>query len=547
MLEAAVVEAPVVNGDGSVWIEALPARIYHTPQYGPVSVSPENLRNMVANFESNVRGQDVAMNFDHGMDRAKGNAASGWFRKLEVRPSSGDPTLPSLYILADLTDEAKAEVKDKKWKYFSLEWDDEWMDNQGQMHRDVVIGGALTNKPIAKNIMPINFSEALWDSLDYDTKKMFAVWSTAFVNDLPDGSFLYIEPGGSKDGEGKTKPRSKRHFPYKDGSGKIDLPHLRNAIARIPQAGTWLSESAKSSLQSRARRLLSANSKALSEEVRGAMELLTAEGYDVIDESKEWEHSAPGTGNPPQPRTDEDGSDDIAIQEGWRVETPAIERPETPKFEDSAKGGNGKLTPEQESELRKALGIADDGDIVEAVKLQSGEITELRRNADAITQEKKFAEEYPAYWGEHQKLMQRDRQTSARAFSESVSRVRKAEGYGLRETAKGLSVMALSKINDLHLHFAEGTATQEEFEECIRTIVNGGIVEFGEVGSSSIEDVPLIDTSSANGIVAARKLFAEVIQKIQADNPEWDYLKCMAEAGKKHPDLAEAYQVPIAG
>jgi phage I-like protein len=27
-----------------------------------------------------------------------------------------------------------------------------------------------------------------------------------------------------------------RHFPYKDASGKIDLPHLRNAIARIPQA-----------------------------------------------------------------------------------------------------------------------------------------------------------------------------------------------------------------------------------------------------------------------------------------------------------------------
>jgi len=549
MLEAAVVDAPQINassGDGTVWIEALPARIYHTPQYGPVAVSPENLRNMVANFESNVRGQDVAMNFDHGMDRSKGNQASGWFRKLEIRPSSSDPALQSLYILAELTDEAKAEVKAKKWQYFSLEWDDDWMDNQGNMHKDVVIGGALTNKPIAKNVMPINFSEALWEALDYETKKTFAVWSTAFVNDLPDSSFLYITPGGKKDGEGKTVPRSLRHLPYKGPGGKIDLPHLRNAIARIPQM-KGLSESLKSSLQSKARRLLSANSKSLSEEVRGAMELLTVEGFDVLDESKEWEHSEPGTGSPPQPRTDEDGSDDIAIQQGWRVETPAIERPETPKTSDEVKGGNGKLTPEQESELRKALGIADDGDIVEAVKLQSGEITELRRNADAITQEKKFAEDYPAYWGEHQKLMTRDRENSARQFSESVSRVRKAEGFGLRETAKGLSVMSLQKIKDLHLHFAEGTATQEEFEECIKTIVNGGIVEFGEVGSSSVDDIPLIDTSSANGIVAARKMFAEVIQKMQLENPEWEYTKCMSEAAKKHPDLAEAYSVPIAG
>src|SRR5215510_3436382 len=536
MLEAAVVDAPQINassGDGTVWIEALPARIYHTPQYGPVAVSPENLRNMVANFESNVRGQDVAMNFDHGMDRSKGNQASGWFRKLEIRPSSSDPALQSLYILAELTDEAKAEVKAKKWQYFSLEWDDDWMDNQGNMHKDVVIGGALTNKPIAKNVMPINFSEALWEALDYETKKTFAVWSTAFVNDLPDSSFLYITPGGKKDGEGKTVPRSLRHLPYKGPGGKIDLPHLRNAIARIPQM-KGLSESLKSSLQSKARRLLSANSKSLSEEVRGAMELLTVEGFDVVDESKEWEHSEPGTGSPPQPRTDEDGSDDIAIQQGWRVETPAIERPETPKTSDEVKGGNGKLTPEQESELRKALGIADDGDIVEAVKLQSGEITELRRNADAITQEKKFAEDYPAYWGEHQKLMTRDRENSARQFSESVSRVRKAEGFGLRETAKGLSVMSLQKIKDLHLHFAEGTATQEEFEECIKTIVNGGIVEFGEVGSSSVDDIPLIDTSSANGIVAARKMFAEVIQKMQLENPEWEYTKCMSEAAKKH-------------
>ena len=61
-------------------------------------------------------------------------------------------------------------------------------------------------------------------------------WTRAFINDLPDSSFAYIESGGEKDGEGKTKPRSLRHFPYKDKNGKIDLPHLRNALARAPQS-----------------------------------------------------------------------------------------------------------------------------------------------------------------------------------------------------------------------------------------------------------------------------------------------------------------------
>ncbi len=68
-------------------------------------------------------------------------------------------------------------------------------------------------------------------------------WTTAYINDLPDESFAYIEPGGKKDDEGKTVPRSLRYLPYKDKNGKVDLPHLRNALARLPQ--TSLSAEAK--------------------------------------------------------------------------------------------------------------------------------------------------------------------------------------------------------------------------------------------------------------------------------------------------------------
>jgi hypothetical protein len=63
-----------------------------------------------------------------------------------------------------------------------------------------------------------------------------AVWSTAYINDLPDSAFLYIAPGGEKDEQGKTVPRSLRYFPVRDASGKVDIPHLRNALARIPQS-----------------------------------------------------------------------------------------------------------------------------------------------------------------------------------------------------------------------------------------------------------------------------------------------------------------------
>src|SRR5262249_44100320 len=61
-----------------------------------------------------------------------------------------------------------------------------------------------------------------------------AQWSRAYINNLPDDAFLYIEPGGSHDADGKTVPRSLRHFPYRNHTGNLDAPHLQNAIDRIP-------------------------------------------------------------------------------------------------------------------------------------------------------------------------------------------------------------------------------------------------------------------------------------------------------------------------
>ena len=57
-----------------------------------------------------------------------------------------------------------------------------------------------------------------------------AAMSTKEINDLPDEDFAYIEPGGEKDEEGKTTPRSLRHYPIHDAA------HVRNALARAAAA-----------------------------------------------------------------------------------------------------------------------------------------------------------------------------------------------------------------------------------------------------------------------------------------------------------------------
>lgn len=57
-----------------------------------------------------------------------------------------------------------------------------------------------------------------------------AAMSTAAINNLDDDAFAYIEPGGTKDDDGKTTPRSLRHYPVHD------KPHADNALARANAA-----------------------------------------------------------------------------------------------------------------------------------------------------------------------------------------------------------------------------------------------------------------------------------------------------------------------
>ncbi|HET9893241.1 MAG TPA: hypothetical protein VFQ42_22375 [Mycobacterium sp.] len=91
-------------------------------------------------------------------------------------------------------------------------------------------------------------------ALGAPTRTAKGVLSAADKDTLPDSAFLYIESGGKKDADGKTTPRSLRHFPYRDSSGKIDIPHLRDAIGRIPQSS--LPADVRDRLQVRAEKLL---------------------------------------------------------------------------------------------------------------------------------------------------------------------------------------------------------------------------------------------------------------------------------------------------
>ncbi|MHB8603530.1 MAG: hypothetical protein ACYC9R_12925 [Nitrosotalea sp.] len=93
--------------------------------------------------------------------------------------------------------------------------------------------------------------------MEHIVTKLEADMSTANVDDLPDDAFAYVSPGGKKDDQGKTTPRSNRHLPFKGPDGKPDPAHVRNALSRLSQ--TDISSDAKAvagnKLQSAAKEL----------------------------------------------------------------------------------------------------------------------------------------------------------------------------------------------------------------------------------------------------------------------------------------------------
>ena len=102
-----------------------------------------------------------------------------------------------------------------------------------------------------------------------------AKWTRKYINDLPDGAFAIIEPAYTS---GKAEDKNARHLPHHDASvsssekptpngavdkKSIDLPHLRNALARVNQIKPVTDSISKEDLVKKASAHLDKHAKAL--------------------------------------------------------------------------------------------------------------------------------------------------------------------------------------------------------------------------------------------------------------------------------------------
>lgn len=97
-----------------------------------------------------------------------------------------------------------------------------------------------------KSFEPVD-DDSFFEPIEDETKNIGEEWTQEYINNLPDAAFAYVEPGGEYDGMGRTRPRSHRHFPYKNADGHFDEERVREALSRIPQANI-IEEAKQSSL-----------------------------------------------------------------------------------------------------------------------------------------------------------------------------------------------------------------------------------------------------------------------------------------------------------
>lgn len=133
------------------WIMALKSGRYAHPIFGEIQLSYDRAERFVANERRGVRGIQMDIDYDHKAQRMD---AAGWVKATENR--GGD-----VWYQVEWTEEAAAKIRGKQYQYFSAEFADQWTHPEtGTTHDDVLFGGALTNRPFIKGMVPVNLSES---------------------------------------------------------------------------------------------------------------------------------------------------------------------------------------------------------------------------------------------------------------------------------------------------------------------------------------------------------------------------------------------------
>lgn len=153
-----------------VTIQIMRTGTWKHPMYGEVVVDKQVIEDVVTNFKERKRGIDLAVDENH----EENHKALGWFREVYAEDDG-----KSCFAKIELTSKGAELLNEGAYKYFSPEIVFAAEDAETQEpQRNLLIGGAFTNRPFFKAMKPVMMSEGATHG--------------ASVKDPSAGQFLFV-------------------------------------------------------------------------------------------------------------------------------------------------------------------------------------------------------------------------------------------------------------------------------------------------------------------------------------------------------------------
>ena len=150
-----------INGEGfevneeKKEIQLLRTGSFNHPDYGKLNITSEILEQLKHNYEENIRGIDISIDYTHDNETGESPAAF-WIKSLEIKNKDDGQ---ALFAIGEFTPKGKKAISEKEFKYASADFVINYSTESGEQIPYVLRGGTLTNRPFIKEMNPIKLSE----------------------------------------------------------------------------------------------------------------------------------------------------------------------------------------------------------------------------------------------------------------------------------------------------------------------------------------------------------------------------------------------------
>lgn len=162
---------------GGYELQVLKPGQWDHPGYGMVEITPEIQQEFADNFKRDLRAHSSSIGLPIDEEHYSDRGAVGWIKELINKGNEG------LFAIVEWNVKGRELIKNAIYRFFSPEFYFQYEDPEDRrLYNNVLVGGALTNRPYFKGLNPVVLSENLIHK-HMDLKKILEKVFAELTND----------------------------------------------------------------------------------------------------------------------------------------------------------------------------------------------------------------------------------------------------------------------------------------------------------------------------------------------------------------------------